>query len=518
MLRQVKALTLCLLLALSIFASIVDVSNRVYASNDKYNYAPYFTANGSNHVSIPDRQELRLQKFSVSAWFRTTMTNNSSVAIIVNKGGFGNGDGNDRPDMNYGIWITGSNQGVRGKVQAGFENSAGSNYFVTSSNTYNDGNWHYAVVTFDGSVLRLYVDGQQVASLNTNNAIPDYNWDTPLTIGKTALPNVNSNYFIGDIDEVRVYNRALSAQEVSDAYNNGIFSNDGLAFHFDSTYNINYFNIAAVGDFGCTVNTDKVVSAIARIEPERVLGLGDYSYTTSPSCWYEKISYIEDKMRDPPTLAMGNHETPNGSSSNLSEQGRIDLLNRFNITKTYYSFEYGNIHFLVLDTEIPFDSNSNQYKFAKQDLINASTNALIDWIIVYFHKPIYGSKSIHSLLTSFRDVYQPLFDRYGVDIVLQAHNHNYERTKPLKYNTVVTSDEPSIYGDYEGQIYLTIGTGGKSLYSFYDISGYSIRQIVKYGFVNIDVVDNGSKLIVRFYDTNNNIGDEFVIAKARKLN
>jgi|GEM_PF-1526118 len=193
-----------------------------------YRYEPYFTANGSNYVSIPDRQELRLQKFSVSAWFRTTMTNNSSVAIIVNKGGFGNGDGNDRPDMNYGIWITGSNQGVRGKVQAGFEDANGEDYFVTSPNTYNDGNWHYAVVTYDGSVLRLYVDGQQVASLNTNNAIPDYNWDTPLTIGKTALPNVNSNYFIGDIDEVRVYNRALSAQEVSDAYNNGIFSNDGL--------------------------------------------------------------------------------------------------------------------------------------------------------------------------------------------------------------------------------------------------------------------------------------------------
>ena len=229
MLRLVKASILCILLTLSIFASIVDVSNskRAYASNDKYTYAPYFTANGSNHVSIPDRQELRLQQFTVSAWFRTTLNNNTLVSIIVNKGGF-QSDTVGTPQQNYGIWLTGSNQGVRGKVQAGFEDANGRDYFVTSPNTYNDGNWHYAVVTYDGSVLRLYVDGQQVASLNTNNAIPDYNWDTPLTIGKTALPNVNGHYFIGDIDEVRVYNRALTAQEVSDAYNNGVFSSDGL--------------------------------------------------------------------------------------------------------------------------------------------------------------------------------------------------------------------------------------------------------------------------------------------------
>jgi phosphatidylserine/phosphatidylglycerophosphate/cardiolipin synthase-like enzyme len=145
--------------------------------------------------------------------------------------------------MNYGIWI-GCNSN-KGKVQAGFEDANGRDYFVTSPNTYNDGNWHYVVVTYDGSVLRLYVDGQQVASLNTNNAIPDYNWDKPLVIGKNSLDD--SRYFIGDIDEVRVYNRALSAQEVSDAYNNGIFSNDGLVEDISSptllTNDMYYFDL-----------------------------------------------------------------------------------------------------------------------------------------------------------------------------------------------------------------------------------------------------------------------------------
>ncbi|WP_158648722.1 MULTISPECIES: LamG-like jellyroll fold domain-containing protein [Candidatus Nitrosocaldus] len=378
-----------------------------------YHYEPYFTATGSNFVSIPDKQELRLTtNFTVSAWFKTTMNNNSQVAIIVNKGGFG-ADGSNVVDMNYGIWLTGSNQGVIGKVQAGFEDSNGRDYFVISPNTYNDGQWHYVVLTYDGSTLRLYVDGSLVSSLSTNGAVPDYNWNTPLTIGKNSLDN--SRYFTGDIDEVRVYNRALNAQEVSDAYSNGVFASDGSIFYFNSTYPIDTFNIAAVGDFGCTSNTDAVINAIANVNPELVLGLGDYSYTTSPSCWYDKIVSIESKMHNPTTIAMGNHETPNGSSYNLNQEGRDDLLNRFNITKTYYSFDYDNVHFLVLDTESSFGIGSAQYNFAKKDLYDASNNAIIDWIIVYFHKPMYTSPTIHQALKSFRDVYQPLFDKYNVD-------------------------------------------------------------------------------------------------------
>ncbi len=503
-----------MLLTLSTFASIVDITSSIaYASNDKYNYAPYFTATGSNHVSIDDKPELRLQQFSIAAWFRTTISNNDKAAIIVNKGGFGV-DSSTLPDMNYGIWI-GCN-GNQGKVQAGFEDANGRDYFVTSSNTYNDGQWHYAVVTYNGNTLRLYVDGMLVAYRDNINAIPDYNGTRPLVIGKNSYDN--SRYFIGDIDEVRVYNRALTEQEVVDAYNNGVFASDGLVVYFNSTYNINQFNIAAVGDFGCTSNTDRVINAITNVNPELVLGLGDYSYTISPSCWYTKIASIESKMHNPTTIAMGNHETPNNSSTHLTQEGRRDLLDRFNITTTYYSFDYGNIHFLVLDTESPFGKGSAQYNFATRDLYNASTNAIIDWIIVYFHKPIYTSPTTHSALQSFRDLYQPLFDRYNVDLVLQAHNHNYERSKPLKYNSIITVDDSTNnYGDYEGQIYITIGTGGRSLYTFSGKESYIIIQLVLYGFLNIEVNNNGSTLHISFHDINNNIKDSFEISKSRKL-
>ena len=59
------------------------------------------------------------------------------------------------------------------KIQAGFETSNGPNYFATSPASYNDGKWHYAVVTYGGSTVRLYVDGVQVSHLSTASATPD---------------------------------------------------------------------------------------------------------------------------------------------------------------------------------------------------------------------------------------------------------------------------------------------------------------------------------------------------------
>ncbi|MEM3093007.1 MAG: phospholipase D-like domain-containing protein, partial [Candidatus Nitrosocaldus sp.] len=188
----------------------------VYVRNTSaYDYYPWFTLKGSDFFNVADEPSLRLQQFSVSAWFRTSSAF-TSPAIIVNKGGFDT----SASKLNYGLWIT-----TNGNLSGGFEDANGIDYFIRSPNTYNDGQWHYAVVTYDGSTLNLYVDGSLVSSLNTNGAIPAT--DTmPLTIGKNSLDS--SRYFIGDIDEVRIYNRALTAQEVNDAYNNGVFASDGL--------------------------------------------------------------------------------------------------------------------------------------------------------------------------------------------------------------------------------------------------------------------------------------------------
>ena len=77
--------------------------------------------------------------------------------------------------------------------------------------------------------------------------------------------------------------------------------------------------------------------------------------------------------------------------------------------------------------------------FAVSDLEKANKNSSIDWIIVMFHKPIYSSLTSHMQEYIMREKYQPVFDRYGVDIVLQGHNHFYDRTLPLQFNPNNTS-------------------------------------------------------------------------------
>jgi hypothetical protein len=58
------------------------------------------------------------------------------------------------------------------------------------------------------------------------------------------------------------------------------------------------FNFAAVGDWGCTPNTNNTVNNIVGKNPQLVLGLGDYSYNpTSDECWFKIVKPIEDKMK-----------------------------------------------------------------------------------------------------------------------------------------------------------------------------------------------------------------------------
>ncbi|MBI5133950.1 MAG: LamG domain-containing protein [Candidatus Taylorbacteria bacterium] len=85
---------------------------------------------------------------------------------------------------------------------------------VNSTATFDDGRWHYAVGTWDGDILRLYVDGALDVSSDVANTLtfPAVNFQIGRWVGGS------SQYFNGQIDEARVYSRALSASEVSELY------------------------------------------------------------------------------------------------------------------------------------------------------------------------------------------------------------------------------------------------------------------------------------------------------------
>ena len=182
----------------------------------------YFVLNGSNYTETADNGTLRLTTFSVGAWFRTDMNILSQhQSFIVNKGGIGL----DIPseNLNYGIWMTSTEQ-----LAGGFETVNGEQYFAKSPQSlksYNHYDWHYVVLTYDGSILRLYVDGDEKSNLFTAGARPDNTGAQSLRVGANSL--ALDDFFIGNIGEVRVWNRAVSATEVTSQYNDGMFNTTG---------------------------------------------------------------------------------------------------------------------------------------------------------------------------------------------------------------------------------------------------------------------------------------------------
>ena len=140
--------------------------------------APSFAATGSSFSDVASSPSLQLSQFSVAAWFKTS-ADFSTDAVIVNKGGFGSETAGQ--NMNWGIWMNSAQQ-----VKGGFETSSGTDFFATSPASYNDNQWHYAVVTYGGSTVILYIDGVQVASKSTSGASPDSSGTTPVRVAANS--------------------------------------------------------------------------------------------------------------------------------------------------------------------------------------------------------------------------------------------------------------------------------------------------------------------------------------------
>lgn len=262
------------------------------------------------------------------------------------------------------------------------------------------------------------------------------------------------------------------------------------------------FNFVVAGDYGCGDNARRTINNMITRKPNLVLSTGDNSYSRTADCWFDVVSPLDKSGKV--KVAFGDHDI----DSNLTRYDQY--LQHFNLSEPYYSFDYQNAHFLVMATGksmiIPFNQTSSQYEFVKDDLAKARSNGSINWIIVVSYRPLYTSPTNHPVLDSLQDTYHPLFDKYGVDLVLQGHNHNYQRTYPLTYNAsdpsnpIVTDKHTRDYKDIKGQVYVTVGTGGKDLYNFTGQRPYVIEQFERRGFINVDITDNGKNLTSTFFE------------------
>ena len=196
--------------ASEINSNLLNKADAQTVSSGSYHYAPALILAGSNYQDVISTNLLQVSQFSVAVWFKTS-SNFASDAIIVNKGGVGSESSGQ--NMNYGIWMTKSE-----KITAGFESTSAADYFVTSTKTYNDNQWHHVMVTYGGTTVILYIDGIQAGIKSTRGASAETAGTKPVRVGANSRVTPPGNLFTGQVDEVRVWNDDLTIQQVTDAF------------------------------------------------------------------------------------------------------------------------------------------------------------------------------------------------------------------------------------------------------------------------------------------------------------
>jgi predicted phosphodiesterase len=146
-----------------------------------------------------------------------------------------------------------------------------------------------------------------------------------------------------------------------------------------------------------------------------VIMLGDNIYGgSSPKDFEKKFEVAYKPLPDAGVkfyASLGNHDNP-------SERFyKIFNMNGAN----YYTFKKGHFRFIVLDSNY---LDSKQVVWLEKQLQDAGDK---DWKICYLHYPFYSSGKTHGSSIELRSLLEPIFIKYGVDVVFSGHDHVYER-------------------------------------------------------------------------------------------
>ena len=276
------------------------------------------------------------------------------------------------------------------------------------------------------------------------------------------------------------------------------------------------FDFVIAGDYGCDSKTRQTIDGMEDEDPDLVFALGDLSEVKDSDCFFDIISNLDDDGRF--KVALGDDDT--GST----RYG--DYIRHFDLESPFYSFDYQNVHFLAMSTGkgsvIPYVNGSEQYQFIQDDLNKAANNPNIDWIIVYGYRPFYTSPTLHPAYEILRETYPPLFEKYGVDLVITSHNHNYQRSYPLIYNIdssrqlIVKDVNASQYNSPGVPIYFVVGTAGNNLYDFRGQAPYMASQLQESGFLHVNVTKTDRDVLAGGFVNieTRNYDDQFMIIKS----
>ncbi|WP_051199683.1 LamG-like jellyroll fold domain-containing protein, partial [Christiangramia echinicola] len=174
---------------------------------------------GNDFVSIPDDPSLRLTgDMAMEAWFKVDGFNADWVRIVGK--GSGSSGGSLSDPRNYGLWYHPDGTWLFQQYGNGVQ--------VSFNQNINIGEWYHVAAVKTGNIGKLYINGELVAT-NTGGTNPVTSAD-PLTIGYAGF----HTYHIGQIDEVRLWNKARTEDEILDNYNRTLdATTDGLLAYYN---------------------------------------------------------------------------------------------------------------------------------------------------------------------------------------------------------------------------------------------------------------------------------------------
>ena len=193
---------------------------------------------------------------------------------------------------------------------------------------------------------------------------------------------------------------------------------------------------ALIGDTGTGTEKQKDLADLLlrsrQIFPfEFVLLVGDNLYGgEKPADYKAKFEDVYRPLIDQQVkfyASLGNHDEP---AQRFYEHFNMD-------GKEYYRFTRGNVAFYALNSNY---MDKKQIDWLQSELAKDRS----DWKIAFFHHPPYSSGGKHGSSTQLREIVEPIFTRYNVNVVMAGHEHFYERIKPQK-----------------GIFYFISGAGGK---------------------------------------------------------
>lgn len=226
-----------------------------------------------------------------------------------------------------------------------------------------------------------------------------------------------------------------------------------------------------------------IVDSLVTLRPAVVFHTGDLVNNGTDADLWVIFNNITATMRAQAEFfpALGNHE--------YQAQLYFDNFELPN-NEQWYSLDRNGVHFIILNSCVETDTASAQYRWLEDDL--AAVADSIHFIAAVFHHPPFSTGRHAGDEQGLRETWVPLFERYGVDIVLNGHDHSYERSL------------------CNGIYYIVTGGGGAPLYDQTQQDPCSQLYLKTYHFCKLSVI--GGRFVVTVYDLELQIIDRFELA------